>query len=42
MQANVLLTNLSTDRIQLTAGGLFTIGKHLIPTVILNLLKAII
>ena len=37
MQANVLLMNLSTDRIRLTAGGLFTIGKSLIPTVILNL-----
>ena len=36
MQANVLLMNLSTDRIRLTAGGLFTIGKSLIPTVILN------
>jgi len=32
-----LLTTLSSDRIRPTAGGLFTVGTHLIPAVIIHL-----
>jgi hypothetical protein len=37
IQSIALIGTLNPDRIQLTAGGLISVGLHLIPTVILNL-----
>jgi len=36
MQSTALLTSLDASRIQLKAGGLFVVGTHLIPAVILS------